>query len=540
LNKAPELRQTFRRSDAYIKKLEMESERSGELTIDRFKSFSEVIGISAAALGGFSPFGTSHPVQKPLPRPGKRSVTSLKLLTTKTATMFGKIRKIHFIGIGGIGMSGLAEILLAKGFQVSGSDRIDSPIVRRLARLGARTAIGHSERHLQDCEAVVFSTAIPEENPELRAARQGGLPTVHRAEILAELLRRAEGITVTGTHGKTTTTAMLGLILRHAGLDPTIVVGARVPELESNAVAGSGAHVLAEADESDRSFLKLRPIHTLLTNIDLDHLDCYRDLGDLQDAFLEHLQSVPFYGNIVVWADDPNGPPVWKKLHRPMIAFGFGATARFRAADLESTPDGVQYACWDDTELLGTIELKVRGKHNALNSLGAVAMASSLEIPFPTIARALQGFQGAERRMERIGERNGVTVLNDYGHHPAEIEATLEACRSMGRRIVLVFQPHRFSRTLHLMERLAQCFGQTDELYLMDVYAAGEAPIEGVDSARLAEMISAFRPVHYAPDADRLLERLRSETRPGDLLVTMGAGDVGRIGRSFIGGDGDE
>lgn len=534
MNRVPGVAQTLRRLEAHRETLEMELDRSGELTIARFKRFSEVIGISAAALGGFLPFGTSHPVQKPLPRPGKLSITSLNLLKAEAATMFGKIRKIHFIGIGGIGMSGLAEILLAKGFQVSGSDRVDSPIVQRLARLGARTAIGHSQRNLQDCEAVVFSTAIPVDNPELLEARRRNLPAVHRADILAELLRRAEGITVTGTHGKTTSTAMLALILRQAGLDPTVVVGARIPELESNAVAGAGTHVLAEADESDRSFLKLRPIHTLLTNIDLDHLDCYRDLGDLQEAFLEHLQSVPFYGHIVVWADDPNGAPLWKKLHRPMITFGFGAAARFRAAELEITPEGVRYACRDDTELLGTIELKVRGKHNALNSLGAVAMASALEIPFATIARALQGFQGAERRMERIGDRNGVTVLNDYGHHPAEIEATLEACRSMGRRIVLVFQPHRYSRTLHQMQRLAQCFGQTDELYLMDVYGAGEEPIEGVDSARLAELISEFRTVHYAPDADLLLERLRNETRPGDLLVTMGAGDVGRIGRSFL------
>jgi UDP-N-acetylmuramate--alanine ligase len=446
----------------------------------------------------------------------------------------GNTRALHFVGIGGIGMSGLAEILLQAGFQVSGSDLQNTPLVERLRQLGARVERGHRASNLQEADVVVFSSAVSPDNPELAAARQRGIPLLPRGELLAELMRSHLGISVAGTHGKTSTTSMIALLLTEARLDPTIVIGARHPLLGSNARLGKGRYFVAEADESDRSFLALRPVYAVVTNIDTDHMDQYRDLADLQDAFLQHMNRIPFYGKVIACLDDPNLREPVKKLHRPVLTYGTDAQSDILARDLELRGTGSAYYCYAGGRPLGRIELSVPGRHNVLNSLAAVATAQLLEIPFETVQRALEAFRGAERRMQRKGERDGVLVMDDYGHHPTEIRATLAACRLFGRRLVVVYQPHRYSRTKALFAETGSCFQEADLLFLMDIYPAGEEPASGVNSEKLAELIGIHQPVQYVSGRGRLVELLQAETRPGDLLLTLGAGDVWKIGEEFL------
>lgn len=453
--------------------------------------------------------------------------------------LFGDVEKFHFIGIGGIGMSGLAEILLQSGLPVSGSDLQETPITERLQGLGARIHIGHSESNLADAQVVVFSTAVKQTNAELEAARARKRIIIHRSELLAELMRSRQSIAVTGTHGKTTTTSMIALLLLDAGLDPTIVVGGRLKSLQSTARLGQGPYLVCEADESDRSFLKLFPVHAVVTNIDLDHMDYYRDLADLQQCFLEYMNKVPFYGMTVLCLDDPNLRPLLKIVHRRVITYGLNPEAEFSARDIQLGSMRAGYECLHRGQPLGRIELKVGGRHNVQNSLAAVAVGANLNIPFPAIARALGSFEGAERRMEWKGTRDDVWVMDDYGHHPAEVRATLEACKATGRRLVVVFQPHRYSRTQHLMTELGACFEEADRLYLMEIYAAGEAPIPGVTGERLAEEVRRHREVTYVPDQEKIVELLRQDTAAGDLLLTLGAGDVWKIGEAFLAKSGE-
>lgn len=478
----------------------------------------------------------ANPAQKPFP-PSPRvasSNCSERGSVLQPKGRFGEIEHFHFIGIGGAGMSALAEVLLREGYRVSGSDAQDSSVLAHLRRLGATVYLGHAPSHLQGAEAVVYSSAIPDQNPELSEARRQDLPLVHRGELLAEVMRYQEGISIAGTHGKTTTTAMVGLVLQAAGLDPTVLVGARVGAFGMNARVGRGRHLVAESDESDRSFLLLRPVHVVATNIDRDHLDEYSDLDDLKQAFLQHLQSVPFYGTVFLCRDDPNLRSLRKKVHRRVLTYGLRSKADLCARILELSAFQARYLCVYRGRELGQIRLQVGGKHNVLNSLAAVAVGLRLEAPFDAIQEGLGEFQGAARRLERKGERKGILVVDDYGHHPAEIQATLQACKSTRRRIVLVFQPHRFTRTAHLMQEFATCFGQADRLYLMDIYSAGETAIPGVSSRRLARLIRRHRQVTYVADMDTLLERLEAETVPGDLLLTMGAGNVWKVGEAFL------
>jgi UDP-N-acetylmuramate--alanine ligase len=446
----------------------------------------------------------------------------------------GNTRNLHFVGIGGIGMSGLAEILLQAGFRVSGSDLQNTSLVERLRQLGARIETGHQASNLQQADVVVFSSAVSRNNPELLAARQRGIPLLPRGELLAELMRFHLAITVAGTHGKTTTTSMISVLLAEARLDPTIVIGARHPLLGSNAKLGKGRYFVAEADESDRSFLALHPIYSVVTNIDLDHMDQYRDLADLQDSFLEHMNRIPFYGRVIACLDDPYLRDILKKVHRPVLTYGTDAQSDIAAREVELHATGSTYKCYAGGRLLGRVELSVPGRHNLLNSLAAVAIGEILGIPFETVQRSLGSFQGAERRMQRKGERDGVLVMDDYGHHPTEVKATLAACKLLGRRLVVVYQPHRYSRTKALFAETASSFQEADLLYLMDIYAAGEEPVPGVNSEQLAELISGYRPADHISDRNRLLETLRAQTRPGDLLLTLGAGDVWKIGEEFL------
>ena len=455
-------------------------------------------------------------------------------LGTMWAESFGKLRNFHFVGIGGIGMSALAEILLDSGYEVTGSDLSQSETTAHLEQLGARIHTGHSASHLQDIDVVVVSSAIHSGNVEVEWAHTTGVQIVHRAELLAELMRFKEGITVTGTHGKTTVTSMIGMILLDAGLDPTIVVGARLKSLGSNAHLGTGDHFVAEADESDRSLLKLRPVHTVLTNIDDDHLDEYANLEDLQNTFQAHLESVPFQGSVITCNDDLNTRALLRKLHRPVVTYALDYRADYSASRVRLSGLQTTYLMSRQGTELGEVKLRVPGRHNVQNSLGAAAMALSLGIPFESVCASLGSFVGAERRLEWKGEKEGVWVIDDYGHHPSEIKATLEACREIGRRIVLVFQPHRYSRTAQLANQLARSFQDADELLLTDIYVAGERPIDGVDSKALGDKIAHFRTVSYVPSTQELLTVLRENTEPGDLLLTMGAGDVWKVGEAFL------
>ncbi len=446
-----------------------------------------------------------------------------------------ELRKFHFVGIGGIGMSGLAELLLRDGCEVSGSDLEGSALVDRLRQMGARISIGHDARNLEEAEAVVFSSAVPPNSPELVAARNRQLPVISRGEMLAELMGEKKGITIAGTHGKTTTTSMIALMLLEVGLEPTIVIGARFEAIGGNARLGEGEWFVAEADESDRSFLRLSPVCSVVTNIGLDHMDEYRDLEDLQQTFLEHMNQTARDGLVVACGEDVNLGPVLKKLHRRVVTYGLEPETDICARQLELGWLQSSYDCYEQGNCLGQIELHVPGRHNVLNSLAAVAVGRQLiEAPFEVIQRSLAAFRGVERRLQWKGEKHSVWVIDDYGHHPAEIRATLEACKMGGRRTVVVFQPHRYTRTKHLMEEMSQCFVDTDVLYLMDIYPAGENPIPGVTSEQLARGIGRHRQVKYLPDTQKLLAVLRRETKAGDLLLTLGAGNVWKIGEAFL------
>lgn len=433
-------------------------------------------------------------------------------------------------------MSAIAAILNGAGFQVSGSDMADSANIENLRRSGVRTSIGHRAENLASAQVVVVSSAIPDHNPEIMAARQQGLAVIHRSEVLAALMRGKTGITVSGTHGKSTTSAMLSTVLIESGADPTVVLGARLPGLNGkNSRLGGADLVLAEADESDRSFLRFWPTHTIVTNIDNDHLDHYQDFRDLQNAFLEHMNRIPFYGVVVACQDDSGLLPLLKNVHTRLLTYGLKGEVDFSARKLGGSGFRLSYECLRRGRPLGRIELSVPGRHNLLNSLAAVALSLELEIPLRDVQRGLEAFGGVERRMQWKGERSGVWVLDDFGHHPTEIRATLAACRSMGRRLVVVYQPHRYTRTRLVADETERCFEDADELFLMDIYAAGEEPIEGVNSRRLCQAISRHRQVTYVPDGTDLAAMLRRRTNPGDLLVTLGSGDVWKVGEEFLG-----
>ena len=444
-------------------------------------------------------------------------------------------RRFHLVGIGGIGMSAIAEILLGAGYSVSGSDLQDTPLLRRLAELGVQVNLKHSARHLGQAQLVVYSSAIPASNPELRAAKARGLPLLHRSEMLAELMRYRTGISVTGTHGKTTTCSMIASMTVEAGLEPTVMVGAQLASWGSNARLGTGRLLVAEADESDRSFLRLPTICGVVTNIDADHLDVYRDLPDLQEAFLQFLRQLPFYGVAVVCLEDAGLRPILKKVQRRMLTYGFTGEADFSARNLELATFTAAYDCYHEQQLLGRVRLRVAGKHNVLNSLAAVAVGHWLKLPFGSIGKGLENYQGAERRLELKGQNSkGVWVIDDYAHHPTEIQAVLETYRASGRRLLVVYQPHRYSRTQHLMEMMDDCFRAANRLYLVDIYPAGEAPVSGVSSAVLADRLKPVIPVRYFPDRNQLVRTLASETKAGDLVLTLGAGDVGLIGQELL------
>jgi UDP-N-acetylmuramate--alanine ligase len=452
--------------------------------------------------------------------------------------MFFRPQHLHFTGIGGIGMSGIAEVLLNLGYQISGSDVKLSPITDRLAAMGARVFEGHAASNIAGARALVVSSAVEEQNPEVQEARRLQIPVIPRGELLAELMRLKYGIAVAGSHGKTTTTSMTATILNFAGLDPTVVVGGRVGTMGgSNARVGRSDFLVVEADESDGSFLKLAPIVAVVTNVDREHLDHYPTLDAIRAAFVEFVNKVPFYGAAIVCLDDPNVQGLLPEIRRRTIAYGTTAQADVEASDIVCGPFVSEFSVRYHATDLGRFTLRIPGRHNVLNATAAIAVAMELEVNPDVIRQGLATFSGVDRRFQMRGKERGITVVDDYGHHPTEIRATLDGARLCGfRRIHVLFQPHRYSRTFHLIDEFARSFLQADSVFVMDIYAASEKPIEGVTAEALVDRIRQFghRGVEYVGTIDRGVDALVAAAAEGDLVLTLGAGNVWQAGEKVL------
>jgi UDP-N-acetylmuramate--alanine ligase len=451
--------------------------------------------------------------------------------------MFGKVKHIHLVGIGGTGMSGIAELLLNLGYRVSGSDISSGEVTERLTGLGGRIALGHDAQNVEGADVLVYSSAIKGGNQEVDEAHRRGIPVISRAEMLSELMRMKQGIAVGGAHGKTTTTWIIGLVMAAAGLDPTIIVGGRLRALGTNAKLGGGPYLVAEADESDGSFLRLSPTLAVATTIDEEHLDHYSDIDSIKAAFVEFLNKVPFYGAAIVCLDEENIQSILPRVIRRIITYGFSQQADVRATDIAPDGQNVTFNVSLRQSKLGSVLLRMPGKHNVANALAAVAVGLELDIPFASISEGIAEFTGISRRLEVRGEAGGVLFVDDYAHHPTEIAATLETVKSMWqRRVIAVFQPHRYSRTRALWERLGRSFYYADSVIVTSIYAAGEAPIPGVSAELVvsAALSSGHRDLNYLPDREEVIDHLLNTLEPGDLVVTLGAGDVWKIGDEVI------
>src|SRR6059036_617127 len=451
--------------------------------------------------------------------------------------MFRKIQHIHLVGIGGSGMSGIAEVLLTLGYKVTGSDLHDSETVRRLEELGGRIFIGHQASNVGNAQVVVVSSAMPESNPEVVAAKANVIPVIPRAEMLAELMRLKYGIAIAGAHGKTTTTSMVAGVLAQAGLDPTIVIVGKVNALGSHARLGRGDLLVAEADESDGSFMKLSPTVVVVTNVDREHLDHYGTMERLCETFLGFINKVPFYGLAVLCADDPYLTALLPRVTKRYQTYGLTPTADLVGTDVQLHVGVAEFSARLRGEPVGRFKVAMPGIHNVRNALAAIAVGLELGVTLPHIDQALAGFKGVERRFQVLGEKGGVLVVDDYGHHPTEIKATLAAAKNgWGRRLVVLFQPHRYSRTKYLLDEFPAAFRQADQLFLTDIYPAGETPIPNVTGERLAEVIrkAGKPPLTYVPRKDQLVEAVLPVLKPGDVVVALGAGDIGQIGRALF------
>ena len=455
--------------------------------------------------------------------------------------MFATSQHAHFIGIGGIGMSGIAEILLNLDMKVSGSDLRRGPVTDRLAQLGATIYEGHNAANIAGATVVVTSSAVSPSNPEVLEARAHKIPVIQRAEMLAELMRLKYGIAIAGMHGKTTTTSMVASVLAAGGLDPTVVVGGRVDALGSNAKLGSSQYLVAEADESDRSFLKLSPILAVVTNLDREHMDCYHDMADVEQAFLTFIDKLPFYGAVTACIDNALLAAILPRAQRRVLTYGVAAEADYRLEFLDAKKgiaagqgSFARFQVVTALEQLGPFELHVPGHHNILNATAAVAIAHQLGISSEKIAEGLSHFRGVDRRFQLRGTARGVTVVDDYGHHPTEIRATLAAARECGyKKIHIVFQPHRFTRTLDLMDQFVGAFKDADTVIVLPIYAASEQPIPGVTAERLAAKIEGPQ-VQYAPDFPSATAAVAAQAQEGDLILTLGAGNVSQLGPQIL------
>ncbi len=453
--------------------------------------------------------------------------------------MYKRSYHIHFVGIGGIGMSGIAELLLNLGHQVSGSDIQETEITRRLETLGATISYSHQPQQVAGADAVVVSSAIDSDNPEVAAANMDyHIPVIRRAEMLAELMRLKYAVLVAGAHGKTTTTSMVGTVMAEGGLDPTVIIGGRLNAWGTNAKLGQGDFVVAEADESDGTFLLYSPTISLVTNIDTEHLDFYKDLDEIKETFLEFINQVPFYGLNILCLEDENIQGLLPRIKKRMVTYGFSAQADFQARDLAFDGLNVSYRAFYCGQELGKVTLPIPGQHNALNSLAAVAVGHELEIPFSAICRGLQEMTGVQRRFQIKGEVNGVTVIDDYGHHPTEIKAVLKTMASSfpERRRFVLFQPHRYTRTQALFEDFTTAFYQSDVLIVTEIYAASEPVIPGVHAEKLTTAIQkhGHGNVRYLPDHLALVPSLVEEVREGDVVLTLGAGNIWQTGEELL------
>ncbi len=452
--------------------------------------------------------------------------------------MYGKIEKVHFVGIGGIGMSGIAEVLLNLEYKVSGSDLRTSETTNRLVSLGAEISIGHQAENLQNVDVVVISSAVHDDNPEVLEANRLHVPVIPRAEMLAELMRMKFGIAIAGTHGKTTTTSMAASILGHAGLDPTIVIGGKLNAIGTNARLGQGKFLVAEADESDGSFLVLSPTIAVVTNIDADHLDHYSGIDEIKETFVEFINKVPFYGLSVLCLDDPNIRAILPLVKKRYLTYGLSAQADIRATHVSHNGFITTFVAHYKGYRLGEISFPMPGPHNVLNAMACIAVALELDVPFLDIQEGFARFSGVGRRFQVKGEPDGIMVVDDYGHHPAEIRATLAAARQgwPERRIIAAFQPHRYTRTHELFADFVAAFTDADILILTDVYAAGEQPIEGATSERLSKELRRHgqKDVTWIADRQMVPEHLAGIVKSGDIVITLGAGNIWQQGESLV------
>ncbi|MFH2093839.1 MAG: UDP-N-acetylmuramate--L-alanine ligase [Pseudomonadota bacterium] len=452
--------------------------------------------------------------------------------------MYQKNYHIHFVGIGGIGMSGIAGLLISLGYKVSGSDLKLSPITKRLEEKGGIIFKGHSKDQLVNVDVVVTSSAIAKENPEVVRARELGLPIIPRAEMLAELMRIKYSVAISGAHGKTSTTSMISQILNTAGLDPTVIIGGLLKGLDTNALHGSGDFIVAEADESDGSFLKYAPAIAVVTNIDLEHLDFYKGIEDIKDKFIQFINSVPFYGLAILCLDNEHIQNILPRINVRYTTYGMSAQSDLQARKICFKNNKSTFSVYHHEESLGEIHLNIAGKHNVLNSLAGIAAGLELDIPFKTIKKALEEMSGVKRRLELKGKKNGITVMDDYGHHPTEILATLAAIRESysEKRLIVVFQPHRYSRTQGLFDEFTRSFYQSDILIVLPIYAASEQKIEGVCAEKLCQGIKdhGHKDVSYAPDFNQALSIITHKVKKDDIVLTLGAGDIYTLGEELV------
>ncbi|MFA5668145.1 MAG: UDP-N-acetylmuramate--L-alanine ligase [Balneolaceae bacterium] len=458
----------------------------------------------------------------------------------ETQPVFGRTRHIHMVGIGGIGMSGMAEILIQRGYKITGSDGAQSETTDRLEKLGATIYIGHSTKNIEGADVVVYTSAVKAtDNPETKAALEKRIPTIKRAEMLAELMKMKFGIGVAGTHGKTTTTTMVGHVAQDGHYDPTIIVGGRVHSFDkTNAVVGKGDLIIVEADEFDRTFLRLSPSIAIITNIEAEHLDIYDDLDDVKNAFVDYANKVPFYGAVIVCLDDPNVRSILPRLEKRIITYGLTPQAQVRAVDLQSNQFTSTFGVTNNGEKLGVITLNSPGKHNVNNALAAVATGIELNIDFKLIKKGLERFDGVFRRFQLKADEHDILVIDDYAHHPTEVQATLDAANKgwPDRRLVAVFQPHLYSRTQDLYKEFGLSFFDAEVLIITDIYPSREAPIEGVTGKLIADTAEQYghKKVIYIENKENVTEELKKISKPGDIIITMGAGDIYKFGDAFV------
>lgn len=467
------------------------------------------------------------------------TVVRKKSVTPKRIGMsLRKIKRLHFVGIGGTGMCGIAEVLLSSGYQITGSDLKFSEATDRLVKLGAVVYAGHRAEQVRDAQVVVISSAVQPDNPEVQYALSHGIPVIRRAEMLGELMRMKFGIAVAGTHGKTTTTSMIGEILTTAGLDPTVVVGGRVVNLQTHAQIGGSEYLVAEADEFDRSFLRLTPQVAVLTNIEADHLDCYKDIEDIKATFIQFANQVPFYGTVVLCADDANVAIIRPQISRPVVTYGLSGAVDFSAVDLAFSERRSAFNVFRGVEHLGQVALAIPGVHNVKNALAAIAVGFEVDIPWEKIKTGLEAFRGVHRRFEVVGDVNGILVVDDYAHHPTEIAATLAAARQgyPQRRRVAVFQPHLFTRTRDFFREFGEALRGADVAIVTDIYPSREKPLPGITGQMVADAAvkAGHKQIHYVPDKNRVTGFLGSRLLPGDLVITLGAGDIYRVGLELV------